>query len=135
MRYTSKELNDKISAICDGIEEGDDARWPFEPVPDTGKMIWYYGWYWRDYDFDQPQYRLHTDFDGLNAGFCVSNKWGYPGFTCSISQTLAIREALERAVGNPSGENLETAWNMMQSAIPPGFEKVVRQSEWLVPLR
>ena len=135
-RYTSEQLNDKILAICDGIERKDGhdtlTDYPFEPVTGTGKCIWYWGWYWREVNFDRNRYTLNTDYSGQNAGFCESNKWGYPGYSLSIEQSLEIREALERAVDNPSSDNLATVWRVMQGTIPHDLMQHLRADDWYV---
>lgn len=127
MKLTSDELNERIEAICDGIDVGEDVQWPFEPVPNTGKCIWYWGWYWRRINFDLSL-TLATSHDGESAGFCASNKWNYPMFTLTPAQSTGLREAIEVAVKRPSKDNLTTVWGLMQSAIPGGFtEQVSRQ--------
>lgn len=126
-KLSSDELNKRIEGICDGIETADDVDWPFEPVDNTGKCIWYWGWYWREINFDTPL-RLATNHDGEFAGFCASNKWNYPMFVLTPTQSAGIREALEIAVNRPNKDNLMTVWGLMQSAIPGGFsEQASRQ--------
>ena len=126
-KYTSEELNKKIELICDGVpNKSGDPEWPFEPVRGTGKVIWYWGWYWREVDFEVTRLRLCTDYDGLNAGFCEKNKWGYPGYSLDASQSLYLRGLLDKAVDRPIEANLQAVWEFMQETIPLDLLKSIR---------
>ena len=64
---TSKEINDKLNGL-----DGKDFDRP------GGKAIFYWGWYWRDVDFDDYPYTLcYGSGDEDIVGFCENNKWGY----------------------------------------------------------
>src|SRR5258708_32652950 len=96
----SKELNEKISAL-EELEElpsavsEDDGTAVVSSVGNIDimapsghhtllsmfggkeeKKIFYWGWYWRNVDFD-GRISLAYDESG-QAGFCENNKWGYP---------------------------------------------------------
>lgn len=71
-----------------------------DPDLDTGKKIFYWGWYWREVDFDQ-QISLAYDVVG-STGFCESNKWGYPMVRLSKDDSILLRDYCEVAVKDPS---------------------------------
>src|SRR6266566_4629989 len=60
----------------------------FDSNSDTGKKIFYWGWFWRMVDFDQP-ITLAWSEDGL-TGFCENNKWYYRTVSPSAESVAAV---------------------------------------------
>ncbi len=112
----SPALNEAIREICD---RGDEF-----PVRGLGgeKAIAYYGWYWRDVNFDVPRLRFGDarqsrgfDVPGW-IGFMESNKWGYGAAVADEDLSALIREALEDACSSPSSESCQKVFDLMQEA-------------------
>lgn len=82
---------------------------------DTGKKIFYWGWFWRDVDFDKP-ISLAYDVQGL-VGFCENNKWGYPTIRLSKENSEKLRELCEVAVENSTNEAVAAVNAFMKSQL------------------
>lgn len=107
---TSAELNAAIAAICDDTEH-------YEPIKgglyDTGKVIPYIGWYWRDVDFDAP-YVVLGDC-GFFIGFMENNKWGYPQCALDGEHSALIRDRLIALVQAPTQAGLQAFYDFLQT--------------------
>jgi hypothetical protein len=129
---TSKELNEKIYAICDAKDL------PYEAF--GGKAIPYIGWFWRNVDFDKDYClfgmipgrecpnnhdcdRCMEDCDGpetLNkpvVGFMENNKWDYNYIRCDGADWITIKELLVKAVRRPSYENFKAVNEKIQGLL------------------
>lgn len=116
----SAELNRRLAEVADAdvMDRGDTG----------GKGIAYYGWYWRDVDWDRPislayprkLRELGHERDGW-VGFCENNKWDHPEFTCTPEQSAELRRLAEAIVAGPVGEmkvRMEALFDYMQSLRP-----------------
>lgn len=107
---TNDELNKELAAIADAdlMDRGDTG----------GKGIAYYGWFWRDVDWDQPIRLAYTKLPFGWVGFCENNKWGYPMVTCTPEQSAKIRALAEAIVSGPvhnMGRRMEALFDYMQA--------------------
>lgn len=87
---------------------------------DTGKKIFYWGWYWREVDFDS-QISLAWDEEGT-TGFCENNKWGYPESTLTKEKSEELHRLCEQAVTLKTEEAV-AAVNQFMSDCKPAFWK------------
>ncbi len=148
----SKELNEKISALeeLEGLpnavseEEGTATVSPMGDiniVAPSGhhtlssmlggkdeKKIFYWGWYWREVDFD-GRISLAYDESG-QTGFCENNKWGYPMVRLSPEDSKALRDLCENAVTALSIQTVTAVNEFMSSKKPEGWkEKATKARE------
>ncbi|KKM65381.1 hypothetical protein LCGC14_1491810 [marine sediment metagenome] len=114
----SNELNERIRAL------EDDDQYTVKGIEGTGKCIPYYGWFWRDVDFDGPLNLGWAGRDGFDTpdfvGFMENNKWGYDYINASQEEGTEIRRLLELAVVSPRNETLQTVFDYMQTLKPGG---------------
>ena len=63
---------------------------------DTGKVIRYIGWFWRQVDFTQPFTLGRCTDPGHDPfiGFMENNKWGYDEWTVTPEQYESVVKAL-----------------------------------------
>ena len=111
MKYTSEELNNKLSDISD-----EPAKYNFEAF--GGKSIPYIGWYWRTVDFDRTDgYWFGEMFkDGVRfVGFMTNNKWGYHEFKISSEKWNIIKDLCVAVADNPCRKTLSELNNEIQS--------------------
>ena len=101
---TGPELNAALSDLAD--------RTDLWEVPiGGGKAIFYWGWFWRQVNWDAAQVTLAVNDDGW-VGFCENNKWGYREF---YIDTAPLRELCERAVTEQTADSLQALWDYMQA--------------------
>ncbi len=93
----------------------------FDSNSDTGKKIFYWGWFWRMVDFDQP-ITLAWSEDGL-TGFCENNKWYYPTVSLSVEQSKELRELCEYAAESPSAESVAAVNTFMSNCKPEDWKQ------------
>lgn len=87
-----------------------------DSMQDTGKRIFYWGWFWRTVDFDR-QITLAWDESGV-TGFCENNKWNYPMLTLSKEDSAELRRLCEEAVESPSIQKIAVVNGFMASKKP-----------------
>jgi hypothetical protein len=120
---TSGEINE---AICTIENNKIDEEPPHAPASlrASGKNIPYYGWFWRNVDFDRPITLAYANGDGFDTpgwvGFCENNKWGYQQWTATVEQTTEIRTRCERYANSPSKETAGSVFDYLQ-AIRPAY--------------
>lgn len=113
---TSDELNAKLQELSD--------REDFAPsaLAGTGKLLPYYGWFWRSVDFDHPITFAYANGCGDDVpgwvGFCENNKWDYEMFTASADDSKRVRELAEALASEPSHETAQALFDYMQSIRP-----------------
>lgn len=119
MKYTSEELNKKISEL-------DTANSTNKLSVKGGKLIPYIGWYWRDVNFDNVAYSFgiiapneyNTSIPEENrfTGFMENNKWGY-GYTrnTTLEEWETIKNMLCDVVDGPTEQNVSGLWNYIQN--------------------
>ena len=76
------------------------------------KAIFYWGWYWREVNFDDYPYSLATDEDSV--GFCENNKWGYREIDINEKQSKELRTLIEAALVTEKMEDFDRVNNFMQ---------------------
>ena len=110
----SKEINKRIT-------EADDSK-KLSNGFFGGKPIFYWGWYWREVDFDDYPYRLATD--ETMVGFCESNKWGYDWLKVSIEDSKKLRNLIEKSLQTKLKKDFKAVNDFMQGlgATNPEFE-------------
>lgn len=115
----SKELNERIAAICD-----DDTH--YEAF--CGKAIPYIGWWWREVDFDRGSCLLGIIPSGTEdisgganerplVGFMSRNKWGYDYAHCDGGDWIEIKRLLEAAVTDTCRATLQAVDDEIQSLV------------------
>jgi hypothetical protein len=105
-KYSSDEMNEMLHKLAD--------RNDLFEIEDLGKAIMYFGWYWRDVNFDSYPYTIARTDDGLN-GFCENNKWGYPEITITEEQSIRIRLLLESVIDKQTSVSLSIFNAYLQS--------------------
>jgi len=100
---TSKEINKTINKL-------EDSNFSMDCFAD--KPIFYWGWYWREVDFDDYPYALATD--GNIVGFCESNKWGYKYLRVSVENSKKLRKLIETAIQSKAKEDFNELNTFMQ---------------------
>ncbi len=114
----SKTLNAKIKEL-----DGDD-RFTVKGLEDSGKVIPYIGWFWRNVDFTRAISLGYTtegeeEWDAPDfVGFMENNKWGYPEVTCTLEQTENVERLLILAVEKPSNQTLQAVFGYIQTLRP-----------------
>jgi len=103
----SKEINKRITKL-------DDADYSIDFF--GGKPIFYWGWYWREVDFDDYPYALATH--GNIVGFCESNKWGYRYLKVSTKNSKKLRGLIEKALQAKSTQDFKAVNNFMEGLEP-----------------
>ena len=100
----------------------EDREFVVKGLEDSGKVVPYFGWFWRNVDFTRPISLGYTNEVGFDVpkfvGFMENNKWGYSEFTCTLEQTENIERLLIEAVENPSDETLQSVFDYMQTLRP-----------------
>lgn len=148
----SKELNEKISTLeeLEGLPDAVSEEEGTATVSDMGnfnivapsghhtlssmlggkneKKIFYWGWYWREVDFDD---RISLAYDESGqTGFCENNKWGYPMVHLSIEDSKILRGLCERAVESLSVQTVTDVNEFMSSKKPENWkEKATKARE------
>jgi hypothetical protein len=110
------ELNRRVYAL-------DDQVFPFQVrgLENSGKIVPYIGWFWRDVRFDAPEFRLGYYDSPENepfVGFMQNNKWGYPEFCITAVQTAQLRERLVAVVESPAEGTCQSLFDFMQTLAP-----------------
>jgi len=114
--------SDHINEAVEAISEQEDL------IPDTlvdcGKIIPYFGWFWRRVDFDQRITLAYADGIGFDepgwVGFCENNKWGHAEFLASVDESAKIRGIVEALVTAPTKERATAVYEYLQSLCPKG---------------
>lgn len=102
---TSDELNAGIEAISDREDL----------AIEGGKCIPYVGCFWREVDFDDPDYSFGI-IPGRFRGFMQRNKWDYDYSRPTTPEEWAtIKGLLEAAVRVPSRETTRAVWDAIQA--------------------
>jgi hypothetical protein len=118
------------------IEDMDEEK-PYEAF--GGKAFPYLGWYWRQVDFDQPDYEFGVlpvfkdeflgpkggtivleENDKLRLGFMENNKWDYACHYCGPKAWQEIKRLLEIAVKDPTHDTLKAVDDKIQSLLEEG---------------
>lgn len=108
---TSDELNEFLSNFDDGFFG--EAKHNVNGLEDTNKVIPYYGWYWRWFDFDGKD---TLGCDGSFVGFMVSNKWGYASIWVEGKDMAALRaEAVKLATNPVTTKSLQAFFDYLQT--------------------
>ena len=110
---TSEELN---TALSDLSNKGD----IYECWPASGKAIPYFGWWWRDVNFDhRGPYPFgtaqHSSTGYTYTGFMENNKWGHKRVTAPPDTWLEIKQLCEDLALDPTKENFQALHQKMQS--------------------
>lgn len=123
---TSDELNRALAALDDNTAIAPPA------LDGTGKALPYYGWFWRNVDWDSPITFAHAGGDWPHSsprpiddvprwvGFCENNKWGYPMFTATPGQSAEVRRLAERLAADPTALHAADLYNYIQTLRPQG---------------
>lgn len=90
------DLNEAIASLEGEFESKDEAFRRLLTLDEGGKPIFYFGWFWRDVDFEQDIF-LAVDKSG-RTGFCENNKWGYRTFRLEPDQKTHLVALLQEAV-------------------------------------
>ncbi len=89
------------------------------------KTVFYFGWYWREVDFDAPSCALavapgpapswwkdtvehkllNLAWKGGQVGFCESNKWGYPMFRVEGEEWEELKRKIISYLEHPSSKS------------------------------
>jgi hypothetical protein len=113
----NEELNERLRDL-------DDADIAPDALVEAGKVVAYYGWFWRRVNFDEPLTFAYLDRAGPDApapgwvGFCEANKWGYPEYTLTREQSLWVRGLCEQLVQDPTKLRATILFDYMQSTRP-----------------
>lgn len=111
MKMNDDDLNEFISKLS---EDGDmENIIPPGSLGGSGKLIPYIGWYWRRIDFDN----ITLGDCGSFIGFMGNNKWDYKEWIISGEQAGTIRQACIALVGNPSQENYDNLFKLIQGCV------------------
>lgn len=134
---TSKELNaaieqlEKLEELPVVVAREGFSAWPGDvtiagPKEDTGKKIFYWGWFWREVNFDLPIV-LAWDTQGL-TGFCENNKWGYPEITLTQEQSEELRTLCETAATSKSADSIKLVNNFMMDCRPINWRQAAEMA-------
>jgi len=113
------ELNQKIR----DLDDRDDELAPAE-LAGIGKVVAYYGWYWRTVDFSSPitfAYCARQPGEGDTpnwVGFCENNKWNYETFTTTMEETKRVRELCVALALDPTPAAARRLFDYMQGVRP-----------------
>lgn len=101
---TSREMNDNLYELDDK---------DFDNI--GGKAIFYWGWFWREVDFDDYPYTLcHGYGDEDVVGFCENNKWGHSYLDVSAEESKELRRLMEKSLTTNRGKDFNIVNNYMQ---------------------
>ena len=96
MKMTSEQLNQWLS---DHSDVSDDNDFEVAGCSVHGKLIPYYGWFWRFIDFDGTD-TLGWDGDAF-VGFMGNNKWGYASYWTTDEEMAEIRKRAVQLASEP----------------------------------
>lgn len=112
------ELNQRLSDLDDDHPDIVPTR-----LLGTGKVLPYYGWFWRAIDFerflladarDAKLIAYGSEVPGW-VGFCQSNKWNYPTFVPSHVEGQTIRLLCETLVTVPTKDAATSLFEYLQT--------------------
>ena len=103
----NEAFNDKIRDL-----ENSKRIFSVQGLENTGKIIPYIGWYWRDVDFDASSISIGDC--GQFKGFMENNKWGYPEASISGAELDKIKDLTDAVVQGPTEINLQALFDAMQ---------------------
>ena len=122
MKYTSDEMND----FCDEYN-GEEHVFDVVRLEDTGKLIPYIGWFWREVPFDDRESISLGYIPGGFIGFMMNNKWDYEEWTPTREQYDGIIERLEACIDEPSNKTFQNLYDWMQECKPECFLRTLEE--------
>jgi len=109
---TNDELNEWFANLGDGFFG--EQTYTVKGLEDTGKIVPYYGWYWRFIDFDGTD---TLGYDGVHfVGFMGNNKWGYADYWLKPNEMELVREQCVKLATEPLTEaSLQAFFDYLQT--------------------
>lgn len=101
-----EQLNERITDIADM-----DETFQIEGLENTGKVIPYLGWYWRDVYANDISLGYHKD----RVWVMQNNKWDYPEYRCTAGECATIIEHLANIASEPTQEKLQAFYDYLQT--------------------
>lgn len=107
-----------MNKFCAQWDGPGDPKFVIAGMEDSGKVVPYIGWFWREVPFDSREYISLGHIPGGFIGFMMNNKWGYDEWTPSEEQYDGILRLLHVAMANTNDENLQALFEFMQECKP-----------------
>lgn len=139
MKYTSKEINEFLRKFDDNDA---DKRWSVKNfTEDSGKVVPYIGWFWREVDFEKPfQLGYCPEQSGQDTGeivtegvrhgfvgFMRNNKWFYPEWMVTEEQRKEIVARLVGIIDKPTQKKFQNFFDYMQTLRPENLQSLIDQ--------